>query len=102
VVSVSEALVPGATPAPRWYAHGLNRAAVYRVGAAVAAVLPRPLRLRAAQAVAAVIREGFDAYHGAFLEISRRAKRRFEQADWAGLLSRWKWRQLRERVRARR
>ena len=53
MVPVTEALLRGATPAPRWYAHGLNRAAVYRVGAAVAGVLPRSLRLRAAQAVAA-------------------------------------------------
>jgi KDO2-lipid IV(A) lauroyltransferase len=51
---VTEALLPAATPAPRWYAHGLNRAAVYRLGAAVAGVLPRPVRLRAAQAVATV------------------------------------------------
>jgi KDO2-lipid IV(A) lauroyltransferase len=51
---VTEALLPGATPAPRWYAHGLNRAAVYRIGAVVARVLPRGLRLRAAQALAAV------------------------------------------------
>jgi len=48
---------------------------------------PLPRSGESAQAVAAVIREGFDAYHGAFLEISRRAKRRFEQADWAGLLA---------------
>jgi KDO2-lipid IV(A) lauroyltransferase len=39
--------------APRWYAHGLNRALVYIVAAAVAGVLPRGVRLRAAQAVAA-------------------------------------------------
>ena len=49
---MSEALLPPATSAPRWYAHGLNRAAVYRVGAAVAGLLPRALRLRAAQTVA--------------------------------------------------
>ena len=48
-----EALLPGAAAPPRWYSHGLNRLAVYRVGAAVARVLPRVLRLRAAQAVAA-------------------------------------------------
>jgi Kdo2-lipid IVA lauroyltransferase/acyltransferase len=52
VVPVREALLPGPTAAPRWYAHGLNRAAVYRIGAVVAGVLPRALRLRAAQAVA--------------------------------------------------
>jgi KDO2-lipid IV(A) lauroyltransferase len=50
---VTEALLSGPTPAPRWYAHRLNRAGVYRVSAAVAGMLPRPLRLRAAQAVAA-------------------------------------------------
>lgn len=50
---MTEALLPGPPAVPRWYAHGLNRAAVYRVGAAVAGVLPRALRLRAAQAVAA-------------------------------------------------
>jgi lauroyl/myristoyl acyltransferase len=54
VVLVREALLPDAPAAPpRWYAHGLNRVAVYRVGAALAGVLPRALRLRAAQAVAA-------------------------------------------------
>jgi len=52
VVPVREALLPGPTAAPRWYAHGLNRGAVYRIGAVVAGVLPRALRLRAAQAVA--------------------------------------------------
>lgn len=52
MVPVSQALLPHATPVPRWYAHRLNRAAVYRVGAALARVLPRALRLRAAQAVA--------------------------------------------------
>jgi isocitrate dehydrogenase kinase/phosphatase len=36
---------------------------------------------------AAVVRRGFDAYHAAFLEISRRARQRFEAADWPGLLS---------------
>lgn len=53
MVPVSQALLPHASPAPRWYAHRLNRAAVYRVGAAIAGVLPRALRLRVAQAVAA-------------------------------------------------
>ena len=52
MVSVSEALLPVASSAPRWYAHGLNHAAVYHVGAAVAGLLPRALRLRVAQAVA--------------------------------------------------
>lgn len=39
-----------------------------------------------AREAATVVRAGFDAYHAAFLEISRRARRRFEAADWAGLL----------------
>jgi phosphatidylinositol dimannoside acyltransferase len=53
VVPVREALLAGPTAAaPRWYAHRLNRAAVYRIGAVLAGVLPRALRLRAAQAVA--------------------------------------------------
>lgn len=51
MVPVTETLLPEA-PAARWYAHGLNRAAIYRVAAAVAAVLPRALRLRFAQAIA--------------------------------------------------
>lgn len=59
MVPVREALLPGATAAPRWYAHGLNRGAVYRVGAAVAGVLPRALRLRAAQVVAAAAARRF-------------------------------------------
>ena len=63
MVPVSEALLPIATPAPRWYAHGLNRAAVYRFGAAIAGWLPRPLRLRAAQALASVTAGRFTAEH---------------------------------------
>lgn len=63
MVPVSQAVLP-ATPAPRWYAHGLNRAAVYRLSAAVAGVLPRPLRLRAAQAVAAAAGRRFPEEHG--------------------------------------
>jgi KDO2-lipid IV(A) lauroyltransferase len=58
---VSEALLPIATPAPRWYAHGLNRAAVYRVGAAIAGRLPRALRLCAAQALASATAGRFAA-----------------------------------------
>ena len=61
MVPVSEALLRHATPAPRWYVHGLNRPAVYRIGAAVAGVLPRAVRLRAAQAVAAVTAGRFPA-----------------------------------------
>jgi KDO2-lipid IV(A) lauroyltransferase len=58
---VSEALLPLAPSAPRWYAHRLNRAAVYRVGAAVAGVLPRPMRLSAARAVARAVSGRFPA-----------------------------------------
>ena len=54
MVPVSEALLSGPAAAPRWYAHGLNRAAVYHLAAAVAGVLPRALRLRAAHAVGAM------------------------------------------------
>lgn len=53
MVPVSQTLVSRASPVPRWYAHGLNRSAVYHIGAALAGALPRALRLRAAQAVAA-------------------------------------------------
>ena len=47
-----------------------------------------PLRQPAesAQSVATVIRDGFDAYHEGFLAISRRAQRRFAQADWKGMV----------------
>jgi isocitrate dehydrogenase kinase/phosphatase len=38
-----------------------------------------------AREAAAVVRAGFDAYHEGFLAISRRARSRFEAADWAGL-----------------
>jgi len=44
-----------ASTVPRWYAHRFNRAAVYRVATLVAATLPRPIRLRAAAAVADVV-----------------------------------------------
>lgn len=37
---------------PRWYTHRLNRPGVYRLGAAVAAALPRPARLALAGALA--------------------------------------------------
>jgi phosphatidylinositol dimannoside acyltransferase len=40
--------------APRWYAHGFNRAAVYRIATVTAAVLPRPVRLRVAAGLASV------------------------------------------------
>jgi lauroyl/myristoyl acyltransferase len=38
--------------APRWYTHRLNRPTVYRAGALLAGVLPRPVRLMLARAVA--------------------------------------------------
>ncbi|HEU4369271.1 MAG TPA: lysophospholipid acyltransferase family protein [Methylomirabilota bacterium] len=38
--------------APRWYAHRLNRPTVYRAGALLARVLPRPARLALAGALA--------------------------------------------------
>lgn len=38
-----------------------------------------------ARETATVIREGFDRYHEAFLDISHRARGRFEAADWSGL-----------------
>ena len=44
---------------PRWYAHGLNRASVYRVVAGAARALPRPARLRLAAAVAPRLRSRF-------------------------------------------
>jgi Kdo2-lipid IVA lauroyltransferase/acyltransferase len=44
--------------APRWYGHGLNRAAAYRASAVVAAVLPRPARLAVAAALAPLIARG--------------------------------------------
>jgi lauroyl/myristoyl acyltransferase len=47
--------------APRWYAHRFNRAAVYRVAAAVAGALPRPARLRVATGVAALAARRFPA-----------------------------------------
>jgi len=37
---------------PRWYSHGLNRLAYYRLARAAAAGLPRPVRLAVARAVA--------------------------------------------------
>jgi KDO2-lipid IV(A) lauroyltransferase len=48
-------------PAPRWYTHGFNRAAVYRVAAAVAGALPRRARLRAAAGMAGLIARRFPA-----------------------------------------
>jgi len=37
-----------------------------------------------ADAIAQQIHDAFDDYHARFAEISRRARRRFEQRDWAG------------------
>src|SRR5690606_39603378 len=37
-----------------------------------------------AEAIAQVARDAFDDYHARFAAISRRARRRFEQRDWAG------------------
>jgi lauroyl/myristoyl acyltransferase len=47
----TEALSPPVA-APRWYTHRLNRPAVYRAGAMLAAALPRPARLALARFVA--------------------------------------------------
>jgi len=46
------AATPAAATAPRWYAHGLNRPAVYRAGALLAGGLPRSLRLALARTLA--------------------------------------------------
>jgi lauroyl/myristoyl acyltransferase len=42
----------GSVVKPRWYSHGFNRLAYYRVARAVAATQPRPMRLAVARAVA--------------------------------------------------
>src|SRR5262249_2554198 len=49
------------TPAPRWYAHRFNRAAVYRVATLAASALPRPARLRVAAGGARVVSPRFRA-----------------------------------------
>ena len=59
-VTTSDAPAAGAA-APRWYAHGFNRAAVYRVATLAASVLPRPARLRVAAGVANVASRRFPA-----------------------------------------
>ena len=41
----------GTVVKPRWYSHGLNRLAYYRLARAAAAVLPRPVRLAVARGV---------------------------------------------------
>jgi len=53
-------LEPGAGRAPRWYAHGYNRAELYRLAAATS-WLSRPLRLRLARAVGRAARRLFPA-----------------------------------------
>jgi len=40
---------------PRWYSHGLNRLAYYRIAAGLAGALPRPARLRAGRALGRAI-----------------------------------------------
>ncbi|MCG3140491.1 MAG: Isocitrate dehydrogenase kinase/phosphatase [Anaerolineae bacterium] len=42
---------------------------------------------RLANLGAGVLRNGFDAYHGEFKAITRRAKTRFEQCDWQGIMA---------------
>src|SRR5262249_50792957 len=49
------------TPAPRWYAHRFNRAAVYRVATLAASALPRAVRLRVAAGGARVVSPRFRA-----------------------------------------
>jgi len=51
----------GGVAKPRWYSHGLNRLAYYRLARAVAAVLPRPVRLAAARAVACAVGRALSA-----------------------------------------
>lgn len=46
---------------PRWYSHGLNRLAYYRLARAVAALLPRPVRLATARAVARAVGRALSA-----------------------------------------
>jgi len=43
---------------PRWYTHTYNRLAFYRLIALCAPLLPRPVRLRAAGAIATLLRHG--------------------------------------------
>jgi lauroyl/myristoyl acyltransferase len=58
-VTTRPALLPAvdtaAVASPRWYSHGLNRAAVYRAAAAAAAALPRRARLALAVALATLV-----------------------------------------------
>jgi len=62
VTQITTRAVPEAvTPAPRWYAHGFNRAAFYRVATLAASALPRAVRLRVAAGVARVVSPRFRA-----------------------------------------
>jgi predicted LPLAT superfamily acyltransferase len=53
---------------PRWYSHGLNRLAHYRLARAAAAGLPRPVRLAVARAVARGVGRALPAEEDAALE----------------------------------
>jgi KDO2-lipid IV(A) lauroyltransferase len=59
--ATTRAVPTAVVPAPRWYAHGFNRAAVYRVATLAASVLPRSARLRVAAGVASVVSRRFRA-----------------------------------------
>lgn len=48
---------------------------------------PLPMTERFAQRIAETILEGFDRHYQIFIEITRAARQRFEQADWPGQLS---------------
>ena len=50
---------------PRWYTHTYNRLAFYRLIAMCAPLLPRPVRLRVAGAVAMVLRRGMPREYAA-------------------------------------
>jgi len=44
-------------------------------------------RAALAERGASIIHQGFEAYHRDFLEVTRRAKGRFERQDWPGALA---------------
>lgn len=67
-----------APPAPRWYAHRLNRAAVYRATALVAAALPRSTRLGLASVAGRALVRWFPAERAA---IARAVERIAPHAD---------------------
>jgi KDO2-lipid IV(A) lauroyltransferase len=52
--ATTTAVAGAVTPAPRWYAHGFNRAVVYRVATLTASAMPRAMRLRVAMRLADV------------------------------------------------